>query len=78
MVLASALLAISFSAQLADEALLTPLSELSVEGTYGDGYTISPDMTLQDVIVGELQAIPEIADLMEAVPTLTDFILMAP
>ena len=77
-VLASALLAISFSAQLADEALLTPLSELSVEGTYGDGYTISPDMTLQDVIVGELQAIPEIADLMETVPTLTDFILMAP
>lgn len=78
-VLASALFSMGLSAQLADAALLTPISELPIEGVYDDsGYAIPADMTLQDVLVDELQAIPEIADLMEAVPSLTDFALMAP
>lgn len=77
-VVLSAFIAVGFSAGVTDAMLYTPIAELPVDITDSIGTAIPTDITLHDMLVEELRATPEIADLMEAAPTMTDFILTAP
>lgn len=76
-VLLSAFLAFFLATSIAGTFLNTPISEfdISMEGT---GVAIDPDQTLHEFMVAALQSDETMAELVEAAPTLTNFITLLP